>query len=106
MYKRNLVLIVWFAAALGLPALVMALQPSSPVRRADDIVRHPSLAAERPVAVDIGDAQLGSGRRRSVAAGPIRMRGARLVGVPDDPRPMVVAQKPRTRDEASPSNAN
>jgi hypothetical protein len=95
MYKRNLAFAVWLAAALGVPLLVMALQPASPVRRADETVRHPSLAAETPVAIDIGSAELGTARRaRPVATGPIWMRGARLVSVPDDPRPMVVAQKP------------
>jgi hypothetical protein len=95
MYKRNLALAVWCAAALGLSMVVIALQPATPVRHEVDVVRHPSLAADEPVAVDIGNAHLGAGRRAHAAAtGPIRMRGTSLVGVADDPRPMVLAQKP------------
>jgi hypothetical protein len=69
-------------------------------------MRHPSLAAEAPIAVDIGRAELAPLRRSSAATGPVLMRGARLVGVPDDPRPMVVARKPETRADVSRAHAN
>jgi hypothetical protein len=101
MYKRNLAFAVWLAAGLGLTIVVTALRPASVVRRFDEPARHPSLAAEQPVAVDIGNAYLGSGRRAPAAAGPIWMRGARLVSVADDGRPMVVAQKPASAGATS-----
>ena len=94
MSKGSLVLTVWSAAALCLPMLVAALQPVSPAH-VDAPMRHPSLAAEQPLAIEIGNAHLGSQRRSPAPpSGPIWMRGARLVGTPENTVPMMVAQKP------------
>ena len=107
MNKRQLALAVWCAAALCLPIVVVALQPVSPTRSANIVVRHPSLAAELPVVIEIGDAHLAPARRSPAETmGPIRMRGAHLVGLPDDPRPTVVAQKPESPAEAASAHVN
>jgi len=107
MNRRQLALVVWCAAAACLPVVVSALRPAVPARIVSRVERHPSLAAQPPLAVEIGTVYIGPVARAPSGRGaPIWMRGARLTGVAEDPKPLVVAQKSPVPPEASSAHAN